>query len=46
MYYRDIYESYGFEASMIKYKWLPTWCPDAIDSSASTIDVFTEDTIK
>ncbi len=46
MYYRDIFDSYGYDETTIPYKWMSSWCdPKATDSSASTIDVFEEDQI-
>ncbi len=46
MYYRDIFDSYGYDETTIPYKWMSSWCDlNATDSSASTIDVFEEDQI-
>lgn len=42
MWYRDIFDSYGYEEETIPYKWLPSWTKDCTDSSATTLDVFTE----
>jgi asparagine synthase (glutamine-hydrolysing) len=43
-YYRKIFEKYypGF-SNTIPYKWLPLWCGDVKDSSASVLGVYTED---
>eukprot|EP01124_Arcella_intermedia_P026789 TRINITY_DN511_c0_g1_i1.p1 TRINITY_DN511_c0_g1~~TRINITY_DN511_c0_g1_i1.p1 ORF type:complete len:551 (+),score=92.67 TRINITY_DN511_c0_g1_i1:59-1711(+) len=43
-YYRVIFDKYyaGFE-NTIAYKWLPLWCGDVTDSSASVLSVFNED---
>jgi len=46
-YYRKIFEKYypGSAATTIPYKWLPLWCGDVTDSSASVLSVFNEDTV-
>jgi len=43
-FYRTIFDKYyaGFE-NTIPYKWLPLWCGDVTDSSASVLSVFNED---
>jgi asparagine synthase (glutamine-hydrolysing) len=43
-YYRKIFEKYyaGYE-NTIPYKWLPLWCGDVKDSSASVLGVYNED---
>lgn len=41
MWYREIFDSYGYNAETIPYKWLPSWVV-ATDSSATTLEVFTE----
>tara|TARA_R110002153_G_scaffold27784_1_gene85849 strand:- start:1274 stop:2926 length:1653 start_codon:yes stop_codon:yes gene_type:complete len=46
MYYRELFEEYGYEAKTISFKWLSTWCGDITDSSASILDVFDEDQIQ
>jgi len=45
-YYRTIFDKYykGFETT-IPYKWLPLWCGDVTDSSASVLSVFNEDDV-
>lgn len=44
MYYREIFDQYGFEETTIPFKWMSSWCdPNATDSSATVIDVFEED---
>lgn len=46
MYYRELFDEYGYDPTTIPYKWMSSWCdPNATDSSASTIDVFEEDEI-
>jgi len=44
LYYRKIFEKYysGF-SNTIPYKWLPLWCGDVKDSSASVLGVYNED---
>jgi len=43
-YYRTVFEKHykGFE-NTIPYKWLPLWCGEVTDSSASMLSVFNED---
>jgi len=43
-FYRTIFDKYyaGTE-NTIPYKWLPLWCGDVRDSSASLLSVFNED---
>lgn len=41
MWYREIFDIYGYEAKTIPYKWLPSWV-EATDSSATTLAVFLE----
>jgi len=43
-YYRKIFEKYypGY-SNTIPYKWLPLWCGDVKDSSASVLGVYNED---
>jgi len=45
-YYRKIFEKYypGL-SNTIPYKWLPLWCGDVKDSSASVLGVYNEDDI-
>lgn len=46
MYYRELFDEYGYDPTTIPYKWMSSWCdPEATDSSATTIDVFEEDTV-
>jgi asparagine synthase (glutamine-hydrolysing) len=43
-YYRKIFEKYYAGLSnTIPYKWLPLWCGDVKDSSASVLSVYNED---
>jgi len=43
-YYRKIFEKYYAGLSnTIPYKWLPIWCGDVKDSSASVLGVYNED---
>jgi len=43
-YYRKIFEKYYSGCSnTIPYKWLPLWCGDVKDSSASVLSVYNED---
>ncbi len=47
MYYREIFEINLYNPETVPYKWMNKWDdPNATDSSASTIDVFNEDSIK
>lgn len=41
MYYRDIFDSYGYNHEAIPYKWLPSWVDGVTDSSATVLSVFT-----
>ena len=43
MYYRELFDEDGYEAATIPHKWMPSWCGNIIDSSASTLDLFEED---
>ena len=46
MLYRELFDEHGYNPETIPHKWMSSWCdPNATDSSASTIDVFVEDTI-
>jgi len=46
-YYRVIFDKfYDGSQYTIPYKWLPLWCGDIKDSSASLLSVFNEDTAK
>jgi asparagine synthase (glutamine-hydrolysing) len=47
LFYRTIFEKYysGY-SNTIPYKWLPLWCGDVKDSSASLLGVYNEDDIK
>ena len=42
MWYRDLFDSFGYEEKTVPYKWLPSWVEGATDSSATTLEVFTE----
>jgi len=43
MLYREIFDSYDYEHSIIPYKWLPAWAPaDLTDSSATALVGFKE----
>jgi len=46
-FYRTIFEKYypGSAATTIPYKWLPLWCGDVTDSSASVLPVFNESSL-
>ena len=46
MYYRDLFNEYGYVATTIPGKWMPNWCGDITDSSAATLEIFEEDQIK
>ena len=43
MYYRELFDEFGYDDSTIPYKWMPSWCDDVTDSSATALDVFEED---
>lgn len=46
-FYRRVFEKYYEGAhNTIPYKWLPLWCGDVKDSSASMLTVFNEDSVK
>jgi asparagine synthase (glutamine-hydrolysing) len=43
MLYREIFDTYGFDAKCIPYKWLPAWAPsDLTDASATALQGFKE----
>ena len=46
MYYRELFDGYGYDPTTIPYKWISSWCGNITDSSASKLDVFTEDKIE
>jgi len=47
VYYRKIFDKYYAQyETTIPYKWLPLWCGDVKDSSASVLSVFNEDSAK
>jgi len=46
MWYREIFDEYGYDATCIPSKWLPNWSnADITDASATALSVFTESTI-
>jgi asparagine synthase (glutamine-hydrolysing) len=43
MLYREIFETFGYEAKCIPYKWLPEWAPaELTDASATALSGFVE----
>lgn len=46
MWYREIFDEYGYDATCIPGKWLPNWSDSSVtDASATVLRVFTEGTI-
>jgi asparagine synthase (glutamine-hydrolysing) len=46
MYYRELFDEYGYDPKTIPYKWISSWCGNITDSSASKLDLFIEDKIE
>lgn len=44
-YYREIFDEYGYDPTVISYKWISSWCGNITDSSAATLDIFNENEI-
>lgn len=43
MWYRELFDQFGFDECVIPYKWMPSWCDkDLTDSSATALSVFHE----